>query len=563
MHRTLKPLATFAAVLALSACGRSEPHSAQEPEPAQVHFSWFEYRGNDEMFAEPLPSGYYQNPIIAGFYPDPSIVWVDDDYYMVHSSFAWYPGVPIFRSNDLVNWEKLGHVLTTPQQLQLEGRQVSEGIFAPTIRYHEGLFYMITTGVHAGGNFFVTATDPSGPWSDPVFLPEVGGIDPDIFFDDDGRIYITHNDAPEGEPLYEGHRALWLWEFDQEAQQVIPPGRVIVDGGVDISQEPIWIEAPHIFKHNDWYYLTAAEGGTGPGHSQVIFRSRSLEEPFEAFAGNPILTQRDLPSDRENPITSAGHADLIQTPEGEWWAVFLATRTYEEHYHNTGRETFLLPVRWEDEWPIILDPETPIPYRHPAPKGVEPQDDIPPTTGNFTWRDDFDGDELSPLWSKLRISDQIWHELGEGRITLYPQATTLSERSQPAFLARRQAHMTYSAGTELRLPLVPGISAGLVAFQNETHHFYVGVRRSGGGYTVFLEVAGGGKPQEVASREVPEAEAISLSVEGDQGDIGFYYQLPGREREALAEALDGRVLSTFVASGFVGAHLGIYTRYEP
>lgn len=545
----------------MTACSRQPAESPQEGTP-QASFDWFEYRGNDAIFAEPLPEGYYQNPIIAGFYPDPSIVRVDNSYYMVHSSFAWYPGVPIFRSEDLVNWEKLGHVLTTPTQLQLEGRQVSEGIFAPTLRYHEGLFYMITTGVHAGGNFFVTAADPAGPWSEPVFLPEVGGIDPDIFFDDDGRVYIAHNDGPEGEPLYEGHRALWLWEFDMETQKVIPPGRLIVDGGVDISQEPIWIEAPHIFKHNDWYYLTAAEGGTGPEHSQVIFRSRSLEEPFEAFAGNPILTQRDLPADRDNPITSAGHADFVQTPEGEWWAVFLATRAYDEHYHNTGRETFLLPVRWEDDWPIILDPETPIPYRHPLPKGAKALSIQPPTTGNFTWRDDFDGSVLAPQWSKLRISDRQWHRLEGGRMTLTARATTLAEKSQPSFLARRQAHTTFSASTQMQLPLATSMSAGLAAFQNETHHYYMGVRRSEQGYQVFLERAEGGSPEEIAIRDLPDAQHLILEVEGDRGSISFYFRLPGEERRALAENLDGKVLSTSVAGGFVGAHLGLYAREE-
>ncbi|WP_111642748.1 glycoside hydrolase family 43 protein [Marinimicrobium alkaliphilum] len=554
-------------VLCLVGCQDQPEPTASEPTDIAplARFNWFEYRGEDDIFAEPLAEDEFQNPIIAGFYPDPSIVRVDDDYYMIHSSFAWSPGIPIFHSRDLVNWDKLGHVLTRPDQLLLDERQVSEGIFAPTIRYHDGTFYVISTGVWAGGNFIVTAKDPAGPWSDPIWLPEVGGIDPDIFFDDDGRIYIAHNDGPpDDEPLYEGHRALWLWEYDPEARAVIPPRRLLVDGGVTIEDEPVWIEAPHIFKHNDWYYLTAAEGGTGHEHSQVIFRSRSLDEPFEAYANNPILTQRDLPVDRDNAINSAGHADFVQLPDGDWWAVFLATRTYEGRHHNTGRETFLLPVAWEDDWPIILRAQTEVPMRLTRPDLPKWDKTLPPRTGNFTWRDDFDTAQLAFEWSRLRVSESRWYRQREGQLILAPQRLTLADRAQPSFLARRQAHGRYQASTELQLPMAEGMSAGLAVFQNESHHYYLGLERaSEDGYRLFLEQAAGESAAEIATTHIEGARAIELFVVGDQGDIGFYYRVAGQaERQRLAENLDGRVLSTAVAGGFVGAHIGVHARIE-
>src|SRR5690606_5237683 len=161
--------------------------------------------------------------------------------------------------------------------------------------------------------------DPAGPWSDPVWL-DFEGIDPSLFFDDDGRAWMVNNGAPEGEPLYDGHRAIWLQEFDVASQRMVGPRRVLVNGGVDISQKPVWIEGPHLFKRDGYYYLNCAEGGTAEDHRQTIFRSRSITGPYEPWSGNPTLTQRDLPADRPDPVTSTGHADLVDTPAGDWWA---------------------------------------------------------------------------------------------------------------------------------------------------------------------------------------------------------------------------------------------------
>ena len=266
--------------------------------------------------------------MLAGFYPDPSIVRVEDDYYLVTSSFAYFPGVPIFHSRDLVHWTQIGHVLDRPSQLNLDSAGVSRGIFAPTIEYHNGTFYLLTTLVDRGGNFLVTATDPRGPWSDPVWLPEVDGIDPSIFFENDSVAWVLNNGPPIGEPLYQGHRAIWIQQFDVRNKRLTGPRSVIVNGGVDLAAKPIWIEGPHLFRKDGWYYLLCAEGGTAEQHSEVVFRAKSPRGPFVPFRGNPILTQRHLPADRPNPVTSTGHADLVETPDG-WWAVFLGVRPYE------------------------------------------------------------------------------------------------------------------------------------------------------------------------------------------------------------------------------------------
>lgn len=257
-------------------------------------FSDFNYRvvmANSDEVASPDWA-----PLLPGCYPDPSVVRVGDDYYLVNSSFAFFPGVPIWHSTDLRNWERLGYVLNRREQLDLpDSLRVSGGIYAPDISYNPAneTFYMITTLVDNGGTFYVTTTDPkSGQWSDPVWLPEVGGIDPSILFDTDGKAYIVNNDSPEGGALYEGHRAIRIHDFDWESGKVTGESTEIVNGGVDMSKKPVWVEGPHLYHIGNKYFLMCAEGGTGPDHSEVMFESDNPKGPFKPCKINPILTQR-------------------------------------------------------------------------------------------------------------------------------------------------------------------------------------------------------------------------------------------------------------------------------
>ena len=526
-------------------------------------FYQFTYEGKDTVFETPLKANEYRNPILAGFYPDPSIVRVDEDYYLVNSSFSYSPGVPIFHSKDLVNWKSLGSILNSPKQLPLEKQSSSRGIYAPTIRYHKGTFYLITTQVDVSGNFIVTATDPTGPWSDPILLPEIGGIDPDLFFDDDDKVYIAHNEAPIGEPLYSGHRAIWLWEFDLKTQKVVKnSGRVIVNGGSDISKKPVWIEGPHIYKINGWYYLMCAEGGTSSDHSEVIFRSKSLREPFVPYENNPILTQRDLNKDRKNPIANTGHADLVQTKEGEWWAVFLGVRPYDKSNFNTGRETFLLPVTWKDGWPIILEKGKSIPYQHSAPKTQQKTLATDVTTGNFLWKDSFDRPMPGHEWLKLRMSDKEFVQIKKGSLFLKARSVRLDSLEQPAFLGRRQQHTQFDATTEMSIP-AENTSAGLAAFQNEQHHYYFGVKTHDHQSMLFIEKANGTAPQTIYQLPLEKKlKKITLKMSVDAGKISFFYHnKQGQTQTALQDA-DATILSTEVAGGFIGTTIGVHARQE-
>jgi alpha-N-arabinofuranosidase len=556
--------ALFALLLAACATGRAEPIAS-----GGASFDWFLYEGADPAIRAAGPDDY-TNPILQGFYPDPSITRAGDDYYLVSSTFGYFPGIPVFRSRDLVSWRQIGNAIDRPDQLDFGRLGLSRGVFAPSIEEHEGTFYILNTCVDCGGNFLVTATDPAGPWSDPVWLPElVGGIDPSLFFDEDGRVWIVNNGPPEGQPLYEGHRAIWIQEFDPRARRMIGPRRVLVNGGVDISQRPIWIEGPHIIRTNGFYYLICAEGGTAEGHSQVVLRSDRVTGPYVPHAGNPILTQRDLPRDRPHPITSAGHADFVELPNGEWWATFLAVRPYAGDYYNTGRETFLMPVRWENGWPRITGPGEAIPYAHRRP-GLPRQPAPPvPTSGAFAVRDEFDRNALPFHWMMLRNPRERWYDLAGGRLTLRARPVGLGDNANPSFLARRQQHIHAAASTLMRYaPLRESDEAGIAAFQNDDFWYFLALAVDNGREVLKLERRSGpGDPASgitLASIPSPVARGapLWLRIEARGAVYRFSYATREGEWRTLFDHAEGTILSTRTAGGFVGAVFGLHA-YSP
>lgn len=526
-------------------------------------FDWFEYAGSDPVDAKAAPGpGEYRNPILQGFYPDPSITRAGDDYYLVTSTFSYFPGIPVFHSRDLVNWTQIGNAIDRPDQLDFGKLGLSRGVFAPAIEHHAGTFYILNTCVDCGGNFLITATDPAGPWSDPVWLPEIeGGIDPSLFFDADGSAWIVNNGPPEGMPRYDGHRAIWIQRYDSVAKKMVGPRKILVDGGVDPASKPIWIEGPHIIRKDGWYYLICAEGGTAEGHSQVVLRSRKVDGPYTPNPANPILTQRDLPRDRADPITSAGHADFVQLPNGDWWATFLAVRPYRGDFYNTGRETFLMPVDWSGEWPRITAPEQAIPTvaRRPAlPQQAKPP---VPTNGPFTLREEFDGAALGPHWMMMRNPRETWHRLADGALILTPRAAGLGDNANPSFVARRQQHQIVAASTLVRFSPTDGGQAGLAALQSDEYWFALTLAHHDGGSEIRLSRRAGPtdpKAGTIVARAPAPDGAVRLRIRGDRDRYAFDYAPERGEWRTLHAGADGTLLSTKTAGGFVGAVFGLY-----
>ena len=554
-----KLVLTAIVIISMSSCKQNKAGNKLTKEYAL--FEWFEYEGYDPVYERLEPeANEYLNPVLAGFYPDPSIVRVADDYYLVNSTFSFFPGIPIFHSKDLVNWTQIGHVLDRPSQLKLDSLDISHGVFAPAISYDSGTFYLVNTIVNGIGNFVVTANDPAGPWSDPVVLP-FEGIDPSIFFDNDGKAYVINNGAPDYKPLYNGHRAIWMQEFDKENLEMKGPRRVIIDGGVDISKKPIWIEGPHIFKANSYYYLIAAEGGTSTDHSEVVFRSKNVWGPYVPWNNNPILTQRHLDPDRPNPVTCTGHADFVETQNGEWWAVFLGCTPYENDYYNTGRQTFMLPVTWTDNWPAILRGDNVVPYSHIKPDLPEQTRPTIPLNGNFTVMDEFTDTTLALYWNFIRTPRENWYIIADGTLSIKARPVSIDDMGQPSFIGRRQQHHYCSAATAMRyIPELAGNKAGLAVFQNEKHYYFLGLILTPEGKQIILEKGSENGATAIRSVKIDftDGQLVYLKIEARGKYYDFYYSLEPDNWQLLEKDVDATQLSTHTAGGFVGAYLGMY-----
>jgi beta-xylosidase len=477
----------------------------------------------------------YRNPVVPGFHPDPSVCRAGDQYFLVTSSFTYVPGVPIFRSSDLVHWVQIGNVLDRRSQLDLSGTAgwASLGVFAPTIRHHDGRFWMVTTTYTDRGadNFFVTAEDPAGDWSDPTHV-DVGGIDPDLAWDDDGCwLSYSGGGAAAG--------AIMRTRIDDRTGALLEP------------PEPTWSgtglqypEAPHLFRRGDTWYLLVAEGGTERGHAVSIARGPSARGPWEGCPANPILTHRST----DRPIQNTGHADLVEATDGSWWMVALGTRPrgMTPMYHVLGRETFLAPVEWTDGWPVVADLAIDMPYappgRHePAPTPV---------------RDDFEGSELAPSWIGVRAAPESVASLDErpGWLTVHGDGSDL-DASTPAFVGRRQQHLR--CRVRVRVDAARSTEAGVAVRMDEHHHYEVFV--AGGSIGVRARI--GPLRQDLAIAPVP-ATPVVLGIDTVDGVAGPDEVRLGHEAAdgsfVVLAGLDGRYLSTEVAGGFLGRVIGVY-----
>lgn len=397
----------------------------------------------------------YKNPIISGFHPDPSVCRVGEDYYLVTSSFEYFPGIPLFHSKDLIHWEQIGHCLTRDSQITLcKGFPNSTGIYAPTIRYHEGRFYVITTNVSYGGagegNFIVWTDDPYGEWSDPIWI-DLPGIDPSLYFDEDGRVYYTGTDG-----------TIFLCEIDIKTGKLIGE-RKDIWGGTG-GADP---EGPHLYKIDEYYYLFISEGGTSQCHMITVARSKNIEGPYNSCPRNPVLTNRSLPL----PIRAVGHADLIQAHNGSWWSVCLGIRPvpYPDRHH-LGRETFLAPVKWDaDKWPIFGNDGS-IDLSMEAdclPEVIYPDRNV---------REDFNSSKLDYCWNFIyNPNNELWSVNDKkGYLALKGNEINLDDSETSAWIGRRQEHMDCTVRTQLTFNLEKdGEEAGLSIFLNCNHHYEI------------------------------------------------------------------------------------------
>lgn len=483
----------------------------------------------------------YRNPVIPGFHPDPSVCRVGEDYYLVTSSFEYFPGVPIFHSRDLVNWRQIGHVLDRPSQLDLEHAPSSRGIYAPTIRYHQGTFYMTTTNVSGGGHLLVHADDPAGPWSDPVWIDQPG-IDPDLFFDVDGTLYFSSASGEAETGIYQSI-------LDPKTGKRLTEPQIIWSGTG--GKHP---EAPHIYLIKGSYYIMLAEGGTEYGHMVTIAKGKSPSGPFTGCPNNPILSHRSTAS----LIQATGHADLIEAHDGSWWAVCLGIRPvgYPSRHH-LGRETFLAPVTWnESGWPEVgnggmLEKEMQVATLPLRPWGTEvPQG-----------REDFTDLSLAMEWNFLRNPRPESWSLTErpGWLTLNGSQVTLNEEDAPAFVGRRQQHFVCRTETMLEFsPAGEGDEAGLTVLMNHRFHYEIALTRANGALSLIFRRRLGSLWK--VEQSIPWSDSrVILGVQADHERYVFTYRTAECEQnqEVLGEG-ECSMLATEVAGGFTGVYFGLY-----
>lgn len=486
----------------------------------------------------------YANPIVPGFHPDPTVCRVGDDYYLAHSTFTYFPGVPVFQSRDLVNWRLLGHVLTRPSQFPPRDQGHSEGIFAPTLRHDGRRFWLITTNIGGGGTFVCTAERPEGPWSDPVFLDDAPGIDPSLLFDD-GRVWVTGTaDVPEG-GKYFGDNEIWLRELDPDTLKWKGPRTGLWRGAL---KDVVWVEGPHLYKRGSWYYLVISEAGTGVHHAVTVARSQTITGPYEGHRANPILTHRHLGSTAS--VINVGHPDLVETAQGEWWMVLLASRPLDGVTHR-GRETFLVPVVWEGDWPVVSPGTGKVEAAYPRPN-------LPwtpwPGEGGLDGFDGFDAPALGPRWQYLRCPDRPVADLAArpGWLRLRGTEHGPGTRLTQAWVGRAVAHRRWHA--RVFLEAQGARRAGLCVFQSDDYHVRLeALAGTTPGVRVVTRVAG--TDTVVHEAGFPGAGPRIFEVGGEGHQLWFRWSVDGA---AWTEGpgVDGRFLTTEAAGGFVGCLVG-------
>ncbi len=486
------------------------------------------------------------NPILPGFHPDPTICRANGKYYLACSSFAYFPGVPIFESEDLANWRQIGNALTRDSQVPLCGAGVSEGIYAPTLRFRDGIFYLVTTNLPEMGNFIVTAKDPAGPWSEPHYLKGACGIDPSLFFDDDGKCwYVGQRERSAG--WYFGDCEIYLSCLDLYSMRLTGPQVVLARG---FQRRAIWPEGPHIYKRDGWYYLLHAEGGTGSDHSVMAARSRFVSGPYEYCKANPILTHRHL--GRSSPVTCVGHADMAEDGRGNWYMVCLGCRP-EDGYTMLGRETFLARVEWEDGWPVVnpgvgrLEEEVEL-----SSAGAEP-------AISGARRYSFTDSALPMEVLTLRNSRSKTVSLTErpGFLRLQMARDSLGDPGDPAYAAVRVCHKRFDAEGRLEAGFPEGCSAGLALVQNEKNRLRIEYLSMGTGGILRAVRTVMGEDVTMGAMPAPDEKdvVIKLAVRGLWADALYF---DGVVWQTLCRDVDIRALSTQLAGGFVGCTVGMF-----
>ena len=509
----------------------------------------------------------FKNPILAGGYPDPSICKVGDTFYLVNSSFEYFPGLPIHKSTDLINWELIGYGLHRESQasstVNLVDVQSNGGIHAPTIRYNKGVYYIISTNVYYDAekkkadmvNFIITANNPAGPWSDPIHIEGAPGIDPDLFFDDNGKVWYVGNQMPEN-PSFDGEGEIWLQQLDLSEFSLIGERHLLWRGACG----GVWAEGPHMYKKDGKYYLIIAEGGTSFNHAVMAAMSENIEGPYISNPRNPILTSRHLSYD--NWVNSTGHGDIVELDDGRYYMVILGIRNEINRSSNMGRETFIAPLTWEREpfewkknkdlWPVVS----------PISGKVEKENEVIFTNStqinSYNFRDDFNSKKLGLKWNFRRLPLKNIYSLDkrEGFLRIFSNQNIISERQRAALMGFKQNQTNFEYFTSMNFnPENNKSEAGISIFQKDDNYLNFTVIKKDGNFFIKVNAYNNDKLILKDEQLLPDYKGkIKLKILSEEGEYKLFYSTRGF-RYRLFNKLKNNVL---LSNGYTGAHIGLY-----
>ena len=509
----------------------------------------------------------FKNPILAGGYPDPSICKVGDTFYLVNSSFEYFPGLPIHKSTDLINWELIGYGLHRESQasstVNLVDVQSNGGIHAPTIRYNKGVYYIISTNVYYDVkknktdmvNFIITANNPAGPWSDPIHIEGAPGIDPDLFFDDNGRVWYVGNQAPEN-PSFDGEGEIWLQELDLNDYSLIGERHLLWRGACG----GVWAEGPHMYKKDGKYYLIIAEGGTSFNHAVMVAMSENIEGPYISNPRNPILTSRHLSYD--NWVNSTGHGDIVELDDGRYYMVILGIRNEINRGSNMGRETFIAPLSWEREpfewkenkdlWPVVS----------PISGKVEKENEVIFTNStqinSYNFRDDFNSKTLGLKWNFRRLPLENIYSLDkrEGFLRIFSNQNIIKERHRAALMGFKQNQTNFEYFTSMNFnPENNKSEAGISIFQKDDNYLNFTVVKKDGNFFIKVNAYNNNKLILKDEQLISDYKGkIKLKILSEEGEYKLFYSTRGF-RYRLFDKLKNDIL---LSKGYTGAHIGLY-----
>ncbi len=563
---------------AILACGCNSDIKVSQ---GQAFFASFSYTGDDPVFNPAnLGDGEIFNPVLQGAYSDASICRKGGDYYIVTANYTFFPGIPVLHSTDLVNWEQICYAFPTERQLFNTSLRADQGIYQSTIRYnkYDDNFYITGTLVGGGGHFIIRAKNPAGPWTDPEWLYGFGGVHPSLFFDEDGKVYLVNQGDPNYEAPYLDYKVIWCQEFDIKSFKLVGERRVLLGGGDKLEKKPVWLETPQLYRKDGYYYLLASEGGgLGNGFASCAYRSKNIWGPYEHYDQNPILTQRRLTPSRENAVTNTARVDMVEAHDGNWYAVFQGVRPYSVGNDcNVGRETFLLPVKWDDGWPYLIRNGEPVLNKLKSPFGAQYKKDsvafaryIP--HGNFTYTEHFESDTLPMQWMILRTPSGVpVVPTGESGLMLPLDVNNIRSQRHTGFVGFRQMHNVFTASTEMHFePMAPTEFAGLAMYLTDDRNYEFGLGLRNDRVMLILQKATKGDSgilrEDIKQIHVPDdfRGRVYLRVERKDDGFVFSYKVnPGDEYVEFAAQVPVEYLSLGRSGGFMGTTIGLYASRE-